>query len=874
MAWRCVHIAAILAIASSKLLIPSFFGDNMVLQTNNEFGSRSYIWGWANAGEEVTISLNSSKPSSYVVTGDEEGFWKVTLNPHTSSRIQDRLTLTVETAGGESVSFNNIVYGDVFLCSGQSNMVFPLKLATNASQFIGDADNYPYIRTFQVSENDASSEQRDIAGGQWNISSSANIGDFSAVCYLAALEVAKQHTQTRPLGLIQSAVGGTHIEPWMSPKALARCPENYPPSPAMIKSKSVLWNGMIAPLIQLAMRGVYWYQGEANAASNSTAQEYGCLLNSMIQDWRERQGYGDFSFVAMQLPPSVPPSTDPAKQTGRPEVRAGEATILPRPDGPSDTTGMAVGIDMGGSSAWGYDHPPNKGEMGRRLGLQMLHTGYALQQQWGGSLRFAFPQVDTVTSTEGNIRITLQDWTAEGLRQQAVANCTSCCATSPFEVFDGHTWSSTGFSIDNITIVLDKAGESVRYAWTDFVQCVVMNQDDLPMGPFWINITTTQDEPHAPRRRPLRRNPPIQKPPMGFNSWNAFHCNIDENVVRATAQAMIDNGMQAAGYEYVNIDDCWQAARQFANQTIVPDPVRFPSGMAKLADDIHALGMKFGVYTARGTGTCQSRPGSYGHELVDAATYCDWGLDYIKIDVCHGAHDPNASWSLFHQGFTKCFRETNQYIVMSVETCDDPSGCGQFVTELANLWRTYGDIQTNFASVMVNIKANDIMADLATPGHFNDPDMLQVGNPGLSFNESLTHFALWCVTSAPLLAGTDVVHASNETLAILTAPELITINQDLGVDGKLQGKMLQTDANATSSVWVKTMSDHSLAIVLVNEGDSAAKVTVNWQDLGLPAEQTMNVRDAFARTDIGQASGQYSVVLDTHASQTIRLTKS
>ncbi|EDQ89811.1 uncharacterized protein MONBRDRAFT_7758 [Monosiga brevicollis MX1] len=310
---------------------------------------------------------------------------------------------------------------------------------------------------------------------------------------------------------------------------------------------------------------------------------------------------------------------------------------------------------------------------------------------------------------------------------------------------------------------------------------------------------------------------------MGFNSWNGYHCNIDENIVKSMATAMLNNGMANAGYSYVNIDDCWQVAREFDNQSIVADPVRFPSGMAQLAEDIHAMGMKFGVYTARGSGTCQGRPGSLNHEVIDAQTYCDWDLDYIK----------------------------------------------------ANLWRTHGDIQANFGSVLANIYANDVMASVAKPGHFNDPDMLQVGNPGLSDDEGLTHFALWCIASAPLLAGTDLIHASNTTLAILTAPELIAVNQDLGYNNQIQGRNVKLSgmSDDTVSFWVKRLASGDYAIVVVNEGSApASNVKIPFTDLGLSAGPYA-LRDLWRQTDVGQFSDSYTIAsINSHASFSFKLT--
>lgn len=314
-------------------------------------------------------------------------------------------------------------------------------------------------------------------------------------------------------------------------------------------------------------------------------------------------------------------------------------------------------------------------------------------------------------------------------------DCTLCCKDgAPFDVRlkANGVWARVPLArtrIEGHTMVLESPSPvtAVRYAWTDYVECVLDNAAGLPAGPFTHELPAaaaaeTHEGVRPPQALPRAAAPPLESPPMGFNSWNYAHCNIDENLVKALADTFLANGMAAAGYRYVNIDDCWQVER-FANGTIQPDPVRFPSGMRALSEYVHSKGLRFGVYTARGTGTCQGRPGARYHELLDAATYCDWAVDYLKIDGCKGTGDANTSWSLFHQGFDLCANQTGRHIVQSVESCDTPSTCGQWVPSVANLWRTGGDIQATWQSMLGNIRRNDIMADVASVGHYNDPDM-------------------------------------------------------------------------------------------------------------------------------------------------------
>lgn len=338
---------------------------------------------------------------------------------------------------------------------------------------------------------------------------------------------------------------------------------------------------------------------------------------------------------------------------------------------------------------------------------------------------------------------------------------------------------------------------------------------------------------------------------------------------------------------------CWQVQR-FADGTIQPDPVRFPSGMKALADYAHSRGLKFGVYTARGSRTCQNRPGAYEHEALDAATYCSWGLDYLKNDNCGGTNWPaeNTSWIKFQQGFDLCYNQTGRYIVKSIEYCRTVDGCGEWIGGVANTWRTQGDVQATWASVMEVIHANDAMALVVNrkqatrnrQGNFNDADMLEVGNVGLTRQEQTSHFSLWALAGSPLLAGTDVVHASQATLAILANREVTAINQDIGLDGKIQGVLIsrepRADANegggwraALSEVWCKPLADgRSVAVVLLNLDDNDARnVTAKFTALGLQGPAT--ARDLWAHVTLPQpASGEITARVESHGVRMFKLT--
>ena len=289
-------------------------------------------------------------------------------------------------------------------------------------------------------------------------------------------------------------------------------------------------------------------------------------------------------------------------------------------------------------------------------------------------------------------------------------------------------------------------------------------------------------------------------PPMGWNSWNKFACNVSEKLIRAAADALVRSGMKDAGYQYIVIDDCWQVRRDEAGK-IVADPERFPSGIKALADAIHAKGLKFGIYSDAGTLTCAKRPGSKDHELQDAKTYAEWGVDYLKYDWCNtDGQDPRDSYAKMSQAL----RASGRPIVFSI--CEwGNSKPGIWAPGVGHLWRATGDIQDCWDcrrdwGGMGVVHVIDLMAEIQTgsgPGHWNDPDMLEVGNPGLTLAESRAHFSLWALFAAPLMAGNDLQAMKPAIKDILTNREVIAVDQDsLG----LQGRKVRDDG--PHEVWV------------------------------------------------------------------------
>ncbi|MGZ5514351.1 MAG: glycoside hydrolase family 27 protein, partial [Candidatus Aminicenantales bacterium] len=304
---------------------------------------------------------------------------------------------------------------------------------------------------------------------------------------------------------------------------------------------------------------------------------------------------------------------------------------------------------------------------------------------------------------------------------------------------------------------------------------------------------------------------------------------------------MVETGMLEAGYKYLVIDDCWQVDRG-ADGRIIADPKRFAGGMKALADYVHSKGLLFGLYTDCGPKTCQGRPGSFGFHDIDAATYAEWGVDYIKVDWCY-ADDLDARKE--YTSFRDALRRAGHPIVLSI--CEwgrnDPwtwaKGVGQ-------LWRTTADIGDNWESVVWIIGANSRHADAAGPGGWNDPDMLEVGNGGMTLDEYKTHFSLWAIMAAPLMAGNDLRAMTEETKSILLNKEVIAVDQDpLGVQGRVV-----IERGYGGQVWMKPLADGSKAVAFVNTTERELAQYVRWSQIGIPAGPA-KVRDLWAHEDKG-----------------------
>ncbi len=325
-------------------------------------------------------------------------------------------------------------------------------------------------------------------------------------------------------------------------------------------------------------------------------------------------------------------------------------------------------------------------------------------------------------------------------------------------------------------------------------------------------------------------------PQMGWNSWNKFACNISEKLIMETADKMVELGLVEAGYIYLNLDDCWHGERDSLG-FITEDRVKFPSGMKALSDYLHSKGLKFGLYSDAGNKTCAGYPGSLGHEYQDAFVYARWGVDYLKYDWCNTKDiNPKGAYRLMRDAL----RSAGRPILFSI--CE--WGSNQpwlWAQDIGHSWRTTGDISAGFdsgvdygtwraLSVLEILDKQEGLRQYAGPGHWNDPDMLEVGN-GMSVNEDRAHFSMWCMLAAPLLLGNDLTNITQETIEIITNKEVIAIDQDsLGIQGFRQS------VDNGLEFWFKPLVGGDWAFCILNRTKGDIKYKLDWNNFNFTDE--------------------------------------
>ncbi len=375
-----------------------------------------------------------------------------------------------------------------------------------------------------------------------------------------------------------------------------------------------------------------------------------------------------------------------------------------------------------------------------------------------------------------------------------------------------------------------------------------------------------------------------QTPPMGWNSWNTFQTNIDEPLLKGMVDTYVSSGMKDAGYTYFVLDDGWMSMDRDKNGDLVADPKKFPNGMKEFADYVHSKGLKFGIYNCAGTKTCAGYPGTRGYEYQDARLYASWGVDYLKFDWCN-TDGINAIEA--YKTMNKAIRTAGRPMIFSL--CE----WGQhfpwrWAKDVGQLWRSTGDIGPAFSetvtrngwkplSVLNILDRQDSIRQYAGPGHWNDPDMLEVGN-GMKFNEDKAHFSLWCMLAAPLMAGNDLRKMSAQTTAILTNKDIIALDQDpLGIEA------FRYYAFDGIEIWVKPLANNELAVCFLNRSDHPQTVSYDWKDHAITdtvsktsfdfTQTTYKLHDLWDKKDAGTTAKIFKQTIPADDVVVLRLTK-
>jgi alpha-galactosidase len=346
-------------------------------------------------------------------------------------------------------------------------------------------------------------------------------------------------------------------------------------------------------------------------------------------------------------------------------------------------------------------------------------------------------------------------------------------------------------------------------------------------------------------------------PPMGWNDWNAYGCNVSETLVKQTADKFVSSGLAAAGYQYVNIDDCWMQHSRDASGNLQPDYAKFPDGISGTAAYVHSKGLKLGIYEDAGTATCAGYPGSLGHETQDARTFASWGVDYLKYDNCNNnGSSTTQQYIARYSAMRDALAATGRPIVYSI--CEwGVNAPWTWAGSVGNLWRTTGDIQANYNSMLSIFHQNVNLAAYAGVGQWNDPDMLEVGN-GMSATEDRAHFSLWAEMAAPLLAGNNLVSAGATTLSILGNKAVIAVDQDPA--GK-QGRMVSTSGGL--DVLAKPLANGDVSVVLFNENASTATISTTASAIGKTGASSYTLNDLWTGAT-GTTSGTISASVPGH----------
>jgi alpha-galactosidase len=359
---------------------------------------------------------------------------------------------------------------------------------------------------------------------------------------------------------------------------------------------------------------------------------------------------------------------------------------------------------------------------------------------------------------------------------------------------------------------------------------------------------------------------------MGWNDWYSFGCNVSASLIEQTAKAMVTSGMKAAGYQYVNIDDCWLDSQRTADGSLQADPAKFPDGIKPVADYVHSLGLKLGIYEDVGTQTCAGYPGTYGHYAQDARTLASWGIDFIKMDWCNvpfsdlpGLSEEQVAVKLYTE-FGQALKATGRPILYSICEWDPSLQPWTWAPKIANMWRSNNDYGDSWSQVLGNLDQEASLSGDAGPGHWNDPDILQIGRSGLTTAEDQAQFSMWSMLSAPLLAGNDLRSMTPAVQRILTNRAVIAVDQD-----PLGAEATRVSEQGNADVWVKRLANGDRAIMLLNRGTAPLDISTTAKAAGLPAAGGYRVSNLWT-SGVTESGGTFAATVPGTSAVLLRVT--
>lgn len=804
--------------SEKSFTLPSILSSNMVLQQ----GQAVPVWGKAAPGESIKVVFDKKRWSTRAA---KDGSWKVMLPAMNADGKSHTLTISTRDT---MVVYSNVAVGEVWLCSGQSNMAYQMRLPKQfalpkkGTDLAAEELQKPVNGNIRVFVSD-----RRHRRGAWHEASGESLPNVSAIGYFFGKKI--QEELDVPVGIITMAVGGTRIETWTPKDAY----DGHPVFANVMEQNGGrirgvapgdLYNRMIKPIVPFGIKGFLWYQGENNCGIDDRL--YAEKFQIMAKCWRNDFGLQDAPFYYVLLAPHI--------YSDRMHRNADHATTqesLPLfQENQMEAQKLIPNSEYIVVSDLVDDlrdiHPSYKWEVGARLARVALAKTYAQDSVvWSGP-RFR------ESRRAGNAIIVDFDHCGDGLKTGDGK------LVGWFEVSaDGNAFRPAIAEIigkDQVRAYHPDvtAPRYIRLGWHETAMPNLVNSEGLPACPF---RSVIEDKTTAN----------IELPTMGWSSWNTYHVNISDSLIMRQADACVALGLKDAGYKYINIDDGFFGGRDERTGRLLIHPTRFPKGLKPVADHIHSLGLKAGIYSDAGANTCGCKydndtiakgVGFYGHDQLDADMYFkELGFDFIKIDFCGGSStgnhdylslDPRERYTAIRQAILNTGRTD---VRMNVCRWDYP---GTWVSSVAQSWRMSRDIRPRWSSVRDIIKQNLYLSAYAGGGHYNDMDMLEVGRT-LSAEEDHTHFALWCMMASPLLIGCDLTTLKPATQKLITNKELISLNQDpLG----LQAYVAKHDMEKGTYVLVKDIIElggTTRAVVLYNPTDEPKEISIDYADIEL-----------------------------------------